>query len=728
MEKLFNKISNDEFTKDDLINLNINELNEDGWNLFMYACEQDKEEVVDLLLARGAKVEIKNQDFHPLLFIVENNNLNLFDKLISQIKTPLNEIKDEQGNSIIQIAAKKGYANMFEKIAQHTKDFTHRNNKGENILFSVLNSYELTNEQIDKLASNIVDKFDLENITNTSFNSIDLGKLVAVKNLSKLFNKLIELGYKFSSFSTQEELFNLATDNKSVGCISILIDNGVDASIDDVSKLEKIVLEEEGTQAIYDYLKTNYYFKANVNHATEENFLLEAIKAKKFDFAKDIIDLGWAINITNNKLDTPLLLSIKAENKELVELLLDKGASVTEITQQGNSPLLLAIALENMPIIDILLNNVFVLQNIQQQNDDGYTALTLAIQRRNFELVEKLLFKGVDLVFKEDYTSIDAGNEVEFLEAESRFKVDSLNALVQLGLNINARDSEDKTILIHNVIKKKEGNIRAILDLYGVDATIKDKFDKNALDYALENRDILTTKLLISNGVKEFKTKGRTSVLKTFDPNEEKDLEILSYLLNDSSLSEAIKIELVTFLFDKNFTSFEIFSEALNEDPTYDMESFQELTNPVVEAFIIKAIMNNMSNLIDSTINVQNIKKISFEDKINISFSLVKLNQNSLDKLADYAYFDLLNQEEKGNAFLSLLENEINDSIKYILEKNLLNLDNQEINKIISSNTVNIHTTSYSFVQEMLKPNIAEKINQSRKTKQTKTSKENLDI
>jgi ankyrin repeat protein len=729
MEELFNKISNDEFTEEDLVNLDVNHLNEDGWNIFMYACEQDKQEVVELLLKKGAKVEVEGQDFHPLLFIVENNNLTLFDKIIDNIKTPLNEIVDEEGNSLIQIAAKKGHALIANKIAEKMNNFSHKNNKGENILFSILNSYELKNEDIDALSSKVIDKFNLEDNSNTVFNDIDLGKLVAVKNLSKLFNKLIELGYKFSSFSTQEELFNLATDNKSVGSIAILIDNGVDASIEDVEKLEKIIIENDNSEEIYKYLKTNYYFQDRINDNIEENFLLEAIKAKKFDIANDIIKTGWAINVTNQKMETPLLLSVKVESPELVELLLSKGANVTEITQQGNSPLLLAVGLENEKIVDLLLDNVFVLQNMQQKNDNGFNALNLAIARRNFGIVEKLLFKGVDIVFKEDYQAMDAEDEVQFLEEESKFKVDSLNALVQLGFDINVKDHDDRTILINNVIKNKEGNIRAILDLYGTDATAKDKYEKNALDYALENRDLNTIKLLVANGVREFKTQGRNSVLKTIDPNEEKDLEVLSYLLNDSPINDEIKIELISLLFNKEFNAFDVFSEILNSDAEYDFEASEEVTNSIIQAFILESISHNKSELIDEIVDEQNIRSVKFDNqKIALSFSLPNLDNNSLDTLKRFDFFNKLNMKEKTNSFINLLEHELNDSIKYILEKNFLDLNTQEMNQIINENEVNKISTSFQFINETIKPNLTEKITKARKTSKKKEVKNTITL
>jgi ankyrin repeat protein len=729
MEELFNKISNDEFTEEDLVNLDVNHLNEDGWNIFMYACEQDKQEVVELLLKKGAKVEVEGQDFHPLLFIVENNNLTLFDKIIDNIKTPLNEIVDEEGNSLIQIAAKKGHALIANKIAEKMNNFSHKNNKGENILFSILNSYELKNEDIDALSSKVIDKFNLEDNSNTVFNDIDLGKLVAVKNLSKLFNKLIELGYKFSSFSTQEELFNLATDNKSVGSIAILIDNGVDASIEDVEKLEKIIIENDNSEEIYKYLKTNYYFQDRINDNIEENFLLEAIKAKKFDIANDIIKTGWAINVTNQKMETPLLLSVKVESPELVELLLSKGANVTEITQQGNSPLLLAVGLENEKIVDLLLDNVFVLQNMQQKNDNGFNALNLAIARRNFGIVEKLLFKGVDIVFKEDYQAMDAEDEVQFLEEESKFKVDSLNALVQLGFDINVKDHDDRTILINNVIKNKEGNIRAILDLYGTDATAKDKYEKNALDYALENRDLNTIKLLVANGVREFKTQGRNSVLKTIDPNEEKDLEVLSYLLNDSPINDEIKIELISLLFNKEFNAFDVFSEILNSDAEYDFEASEEVTNSIIQAFILESISHNKSELIDEIVDEQNIRSVNFDNqKIALSFSLPNLDNNSLDTLKRFDFFNKLNMKEKTNSFINLLEHELNDSIKYILEKNFLDLNTQEMNQIINENEVNKISTSFQFINETIKPNLTEKITKARKTSKKKEVKNTITL
>ena len=73
-------------------------IDEDGYTLLHYACEYNRNEIVELLLDYGANPNIKDKPFHltPLHWATNNNNKSMIKLLIYRGADP--ELKDIDGD------------------------------------------------------------------------------------------------------------------------------------------------------------------------------------------------------------------------------------------------------------------------------------------------------------------------------------------------------------------------------------------------------------------------------------------------------------------------------------------------------------------------------------------------------------------------------------------------------------------------------------------------------
>lgn len=103
---------------------------------------------------------------------------------------------------------------------------------------------------------------------------------------------------------------------------------------------------------------------------------------------------GINIDAIANKKETALLYAIENHNRDMVEKLIAKGVDPNIKMTDGDSALLSSLDKDFLDITNLLLN--YKKTNIDIQNNEGQTALILAIQQGNEDLVRKILEKGAN--------------------------------------------------------------------------------------------------------------------------------------------------------------------------------------------------------------------------------------------------------------------------------------------------------------------------------------------
>lgn len=106
-----------------------------------------------------------------------------------------------------------------------------------------------------------------------------------------------------------------------------------------------------------------------------------------------LLDLGAKVNIRDNYKSTPLHEGVLHE--DVVKILLERGANVNARDKDGNSPLLLAVMSCDRSVLNVTDRLLSYEANVKQSNNDGYTALHIAMWCTSPALVQRLIQAGV---------------------------------------------------------------------------------------------------------------------------------------------------------------------------------------------------------------------------------------------------------------------------------------------------------------------------------------------
>lgn len=154
---------------------------------------------------------------------------------------------------------------------------------------------------------------------------------------------------------------------------------------------------------------------------------------------------------------------IKAGRLRIAESLIEAGADVNQKDDEGNTALLLAVKNGYSSLIDPLLNKN---ADIEATNNDEMSALKLAICYATASDVDLLVLRGanVNAAGENGYTSL--------MRAALRNDTDMMNVLIENGACVNAQSSAGDTALL---MAAENGNWPAIKCLLekGADKSIK---------------------------------------------------------------------------------------------------------------------------------------------------------------------------------------------------------------------------------------------------------------
>ncbi|MBO7454734.1 MAG: ankyrin repeat domain-containing protein [Alphaproteobacteria bacterium] len=248
--------------------------------------------------------------------------------------------------------------------------------------------------------------------------------------------------------------------------------------------------------------------------------LMYAVENGNKEIVKILKNVTANANLQNKQMKTALMIAVEKENLDLVNLLVDEKVQIkgkrgrsgkiisTELKildstanpdipdKNGKTALILAVEKGNLEIIKKLASYS---KELNHEDKTGWTALLLAVANENEEVVEILLKNkaGIDIQNNQGQSPL--------MLAVSKGNVNLVNLLIEKGADVNARDNDDKTALMFAASSGKEDIVRSLLEKKkkksvikkmaskitrkkeeGVDIDAKDKDGKTALDYAKE--------------------------------------------------------------------------------------------------------------------------------------------------------------------------------------------------------------------------------------------------
>ncbi|MDR1469752.1 MAG: ankyrin repeat domain-containing protein [Spirochaetaceae bacterium] len=271
----------------------------------------------------------------------------------------------------------------------------------------------------------------------------------------------------------------------------------------------------------------------NITNADGETPLHTAMKRGEIAVMKMVIDGGAKVDVQDGRGNAPMHIAVPEEiHAEALSVLLASRANPNLRDEAGNTPLQSFVLLNRPPlVIETLLKGG---ASVTAQNNEGKTALFIAVEEKRITLIPVLLAYGSDIF------SVTATGVTPFGKALAD------NSPVLMGLitekTVRAIDTEGNTPLL--VAMKSEANIdiiRAILEKQA-EVNAQNKEGDSALHVAVRNNQADIGALLLESGANIFLANARseTPLFLTFYASagsQRAGREIRMFMLNPAVMS-----------------------------------------------------------------------------------------------------------------------------------------------------------------------------------------------
>jgi ankyrin repeat protein len=247
----------------------------------------------------------------------------------------------------------------------------------------------------------------------------------------------------------------------------------------------------------------------NITNADGETPLHSAMKRGEIPIIRMIIDNGAKVDVQDGRGNSPMHIAVPdGVHAEALAVLLAAHANPNLRDESGNTPLQVFVSLNRPPlVIETLLKGGV---SVTSQNNEGKTALYIAVEEKRIALIPVLLR------YDSDIFSITSTGMTPFGKALA----DNGQALTELitEQTVRAIDAEGNTPLLVAMKSNAAGEIiRAILEKRA-SVNAQNKEGESALHLAVHNNQADIGTLLLDNGADIFlvNARGETPLFLTF--------------------------------------------------------------------------------------------------------------------------------------------------------------------------------------------------------------------
>lgn len=430
--------------------VDVNQIDEDGLTALTFAVERNSEEIVRILLERGA------DGLSALTWAISRKDISFVERLLSF------GVEFDQGNeagmTALGFAMKCGFHDainlLLEKGASEKKVLS----------WAVKLDYHA-------IAAELLDK-------GTDINkSCETGTLLmlAVKNGHlRMAQFLLERGADMDYVTCDgETALIIAAQEKHREIIRLLLDNGADA----LATL-KLAIENDQKEVVSILSSLG----VDLNQANDEGMTALMIAAR-VGFG-EMIALLQSLGVDCQK---ALKLAIEHNDKAMVEQLFDAGIDIFQADAEGWTALLFAVEKDRSDIVRLMLD---------RDVTRGFAALRWAVEQNNPEMAEKLLKFGVD---PNQTWDGKRWNPLKFAVMNGYSRLVSI--LLENRADVNQPFKLNKTLLMLLVERNHCDLIKQVLG-FGVNIDQVDNFHRTALMWAVLRNNIESAEVLLKAGAK----------------------------------------------------------------------------------------------------------------------------------------------------------------------------------------------------------------------------------
>lgn len=429
----------------------VNAMNDQGMTGLMVAANENRHNLIPLLLSAGAEVNTKKYHDEKKIF---------------------SGLKSNEGETALMMAAYQGKLTAARFLLEAGADVNAQSNEG---FTALMRAVLRQNTDITKLLLEAGADVNMKNYNdNTAF-------LIAASQCNiGIMRILLEFGADMYVVDKQNhtalvESIRISALSGNTSVIDFIIKTARDQKRD-ISELDlNGAIISAMKQNNIEIVETLIDFGADVNRLSKsgELGLIVAISQEDINLVKKFFSLGADVNACDAEGKTALMKAAFKANIDILRLLLEHGADMYSKDKRGCTALLKAALKGDVRVIKLLIDAG---GNINQMNISGI--LTMAMANHQNEFIRELINLGADVDSQsETYKAplIAAAKNSNFIEA--------LKIFLSAGANVNVKDVKGTTPLME---AGKYGNIDAVKILLdaGADIQEKDMDGKTAMMYA----------------------------------------------------------------------------------------------------------------------------------------------------------------------------------------------------------------------------------------------------
>ena len=417
-------------------------------------------ESIRLLITAGADVNAPDvRGLTPLMSAAEKMSVALIKMLLEAGAGASINAKDNEGRTALMVAAERGHAETIKTLLEAGAAINAKDNMGKTALMYT------------------------QGYMYSRSSSLDAGK------------RLIATGASINDVNAKKQTpLMLAVQRNYLEEVKMLLEAGARASVnarDDQGKTALMYVKSElYDDASADIIRSLVAAGADVNAADEDGATPLMLLASQ-DFSETgIVALlregaGASINAKDQQGRTALMLAAQTGFVERIKKLLDAGASINVRDNKRQTALTYA-ALGYSSRSDVIRFLVAAGLRVDDENDDGQTALMLAAHRRVAEPISQLLKAGADPNKKDKVgrtALMYAVSEVIYPDQVP----EAVRSLLGAGADVNEADESGHTVLMFALRGRSLQSIKRLLE-GGARINAQDKQGLTALMHAINCR------------------------------------------------------------------------------------------------------------------------------------------------------------------------------------------------------------------------------------------------
>ena len=186
---------------------------------------------------------------------------------------------------------------------------------------------------------------------------------------------------------------------------------------------------------------------------------------------------GGDANFRSREGQTALVCAIKRRKTEMVRILIEAGADVNARNSEGQTALVCAIERRQIEMVRILIEAG---ADANVRSREGQTALECAIKRRKTEMVRILIEAGADV------NARTSEGETPLLVAAQESDADMVHILVRAGADVNVKNRFGDTLLAVSVKEANEDFVRMFIQA-NVDVNLKSDNGESPISIAIQD-------------------------------------------------------------------------------------------------------------------------------------------------------------------------------------------------------------------------------------------------